>query len=105
MNKQKLISVLQSRIAKRRMHLASYWELFEELVAEDSGDSEAFKMHLLRLGDEQKEDKLVLKQLVEDEREIDNRKQFQHDCDVRILYLEKIVRELRDSLMQTIKED
>lgn len=68
MNKQKLISVLQSRVAKRRMHLASYWELFEELVAEDSGDSEAFKMHLLRLGDEQKEDKQILKQLVKDER-------------------------------------
>lgn len=105
MNKQKLISVLQSRIAKRKMLLASSWELFEELKAENINDSKIWKVHLLEVGTTQKEDKQILKQLVEDEREIDNRKQFQHDCDVRILYLEKIVRELRDSLMQTIKED
>ena len=70
MNKQKLISVLQSRIAKRRMYLASYWELFEELVANGAESQEPLKVHLLRIGDEQKEDKQILKQLVEDERSI-----------------------------------
>lgn len=52
------------------MLLASYWELFEELVEEGCSDSKPFKVHLLRMGLEQKEDKAILKQLVEDERSI-----------------------------------
>ena len=61
MNKQKLISALQSRIVKRRTILASYWELYEELAEENSSDSEPFKVHLLRIGKEQKLDKALLK--------------------------------------------
>ena len=68
MKKQKLISVLQSRIAKRRMLLASGWELFYELDSEN--DLEIWKTNLLSVGITQKEDKQVLKQLVEDERSI-----------------------------------
>lgn len=68
MNKQKLISVLQSRIAKRRMLLASSWELFEELKTENINDSKVWKVHLLDVGNTQKEDKQILKQLVMDAR-------------------------------------
>lgn len=70
MSKQKLISVLQSRIAKRRSLLASSWELFEELKTENINDSKVWKVHLLDVGNTQKEDKQILKQLVEDERSI-----------------------------------
>ena len=70
MSKLKLISVLQSRIAKRRSLLASSWELFEELKTENINDSKVWKVHLLEVGTTQKEDKQILKQLVEDERSI-----------------------------------
>lgn len=72
MNKQKLISVLQSRIAKRRNYLADGWELFDELKRDGDTEHEAyyFIVTLINVGKEQKEDKLVLKQLVEDERSI-----------------------------------
>lgn len=56
MNKQKLISVLQSRIAKRRKKITFF--------------SEHEKNYTARLALEQKEDKQILKQLVQDERSI-----------------------------------
>lgn len=89
MNKQKLISVLQSRIAKRRMLLASYWELFEELVEEGSSDSEPFKVHLLKMGTTQKEDKQILKQLVEDERGIRKWKKAFAEADLMLWELQQ----------------
>ena len=73
MLKQKLISVLQSRIAKRRKRISSGWLFYKELY--DNPDTKNFdakciKDSLLGVGIEQKEDKQILKQLVEDEREI-----------------------------------
>ena len=71
MNKQKLISVLQSRIAKRRNSLGGCWEYWHSIC--NMGYLDAYikvKAHAIRLGLEQKEDKQILKQLVEDEREL-----------------------------------
>lgn len=70
MNKQKLISVLQSRIAKRRKYLAEGWELFDDLRRDEDKEHEAyyFVVTLINVGNEQKEDKQVLKQLIEDAR-------------------------------------
>lgn len=48
------------------MVLASGWELFYELNSEN--DIETWKTTLLSVGIEQKEDKQILKQLVEDEK-------------------------------------
>jgi len=91
MNKQKLISILQSRIAKRRMLLASYWELFEELVEEGCSDSKPFKVHLLKTGIEQKVDKQILKQLVEDERSIKEWKaRFERKLDYTMVLTERL---------------
>lgn len=72
MNKQKLISVLQSRIAKRRDYLADGWELFDDLKRDEDTEYEAyyFIVTLINVGKEQKEDKQILRQLVEDEREL-----------------------------------
>lgn len=68
MNKQKLISVLQSRIAKRRMLLKTGWNSFAD--KDYKHDRRFLKFRLIKLGLEQKEDKQILKQLVEDERSI-----------------------------------
>ena len=72
MSKLKLMSVLQSRIAKRRNYLADGWELFDELKRDEDTEFEAyyFIVTLINVGKEQKEDKQILKQLVEDEREL-----------------------------------
>lgn len=72
MNRQKLISALQSRIAKRRNYLADGWELFDELKRDEDTEYETyyFIVTLINVGKEQKEDKQILKQLVEDERSI-----------------------------------
>ena len=72
MNKQKLISVLQARIAKRRNYLSDGWELFDDLKRDEDTEYEAyyFIVTLINVGKEQKEDKAILKQLVEDERSI-----------------------------------
>lgn len=70
MTRQKLISVLQSRIAKRRNYLAGGWELFDELKRDDYTEHEAyyFIVTLINVGKEQKEDKQILKQLIRDAR-------------------------------------
>ena len=71
MNKQKLISVLQSRIAKRRNSLGGCWEYWHTLCNMDYLDAYIkVKAYAVRLGLEQKEDKAILKQLVGDEREL-----------------------------------
>ena len=66
MNKQKLISTLQSRIAKRKAVITFFWReyvKYERLYSIDKDSAQ-------ELGAEQKEDKQILKQLVEDERSI-----------------------------------
>ena len=68
MNKQKLISVLQSRIAESRTFLASSWELYEELKTKNVNDSKVWKAHTVAVGITQKENKQILKQLIMDER-------------------------------------
>lgn len=71
MNKQKLISVLQSRIAKRRKKISHEWFIYSYEGCEhdyDMWDKIGAKEYGNRLGLEQKEDKQILKQLVEDER-------------------------------------
>lgn len=80
MSKLKLMSVLQSRIAKRRILLASGWELFYELDSEN--DLEIWKTNLLSVGITQKEDKQILKQLVMDEMEIKKwKKEFERSLE------------------------
>ena len=61
MNKQKLISVLQSRIAKRRFYIN--WAKVHNLTR-------ATNSYLQRTVLEQKQDKQILKQLIVDEREL-----------------------------------
>jgi hypothetical protein len=63
MNKQKLISVLQSRIAKRRNYLADGWELFDDLKRDEDTEYDAyyFIVTLINVGKEQKVDKALLK--------------------------------------------
>ena len=71
MNKQKLISVLQSRIAKRRSQITYAWyEYTICLVLGDSGNlnKRDCKKFAIELGKIQKEDKQILKQLIEDAR-------------------------------------
>ena len=68
MNKQKLISVLQSRIAKRRKLLRTGWYSFGD--KDYKHDRWFLKTRMINLGIQQKEDKAILKQLVEDERSI-----------------------------------
>lgn len=71
MNKQKLISALQSRIAKRRNDLKILWKKYQSL-----GDFTSFgyiyfiKERANTLGEEQKVDKQLLRQLIVDEREL-----------------------------------
>jgi hypothetical protein len=71
MNKQKLISALQSRVAKRRNDLKILWKKFQSL-----GDFTSFgyiyfiKERANVLGEEQKVDKQLLRQLIDDEREL-----------------------------------
>ena len=63
MNKQKLISTMQSRIAKRRKYLAEGWELFDDLRRDEDKEHEAyyFVVTLINVGNEQKVDKALLK--------------------------------------------
>lgn len=68
MNKQKLISVLQSRIAKRRKLLRTGWYSFGD--KDYKHDRWFLKTRMINLGIQQKEDEAILKQLVEDERSI-----------------------------------
>lgn len=70
MTRQKLMSALQSRIAKRRNYLADGWELFDELRRDEDKEHEAyyFVVTLINNGKEQKVDKAILKQLIHDAR-------------------------------------
>jgi len=72
MNKQKLISALQSRIAKRRNLLEDGWELFDDLQRDEDTEYDAyyFVVSLIKTGYEQKVDKQLLRQLILDEREL-----------------------------------
>ena len=74
MNKQKLISVLQSRIAKRRALINYNWFVYTQQENSEWGVSKdkkiVAKLDAIFTGIEQKEDKQILKQLVEDERSI-----------------------------------
>lgn len=67
MNKQKLISVLQSRIANNRNLLRYLWEEYND-YEELCFYSKEVKNRAINVGERQKEDKAILKQLVEDER-------------------------------------
>lgn len=67
MNRQKLISVLQSRIAKRRNRLAQGWELLDELKhSENNHEAYYWVVTLVNVGVEQKQDKAILKQMYVD---------------------------------------
>lgn len=66
MNKQKLISVLQSRIAKQKTYITLTWIDYQ--LTSHEGDKKLFKEYAIKLGVEQKYDKQILKQLVEDAR-------------------------------------
>ena len=74
MNKQKLISVLQSRIAKRRALINYNWFVYAQQENSEWSVSKdkkiVAKLDAIFTGIEQKEDKQILKQLVEDERSI-----------------------------------
>ncbi len=71
MSKLKLMSVLQSRIAKRRNDLKILWKKYQSL-----GDFTSFgyiyfiKERANALGEDQKVDKQLLRQLIVDEREL-----------------------------------
>jgi hypothetical protein len=64
MNKQKVISSLQSRIAKRKNIINAYWRVYKELTESASFVlmKEAKSMAIL-LGNEQKLDKSVMSML------------------------------------------
>ncbi len=71
MNKQKLISALQSRTAKRRNELKIWWKKYH-----NCGDFTSVKLIVLiresanELGYQQKVDNQILRQLIVDEREL-----------------------------------
>lgn len=67
MNKQKLISVLQSRIAKRRSSINNFWEAYYQDNTQGL-NLDTFKKVAINTGKVQKEDKQILKQLVMDAR-------------------------------------
>jgi hypothetical protein len=69
MSKLKLMSVLQSRIAKRKTYLGTAWQLYSEIKArEEHYQAHHWKVAVNNVGKLQKEDKQILKQLVEDAR-------------------------------------
>lgn len=68
MTRQKLISALQSRIAKQKTYITLTWIDYQ--LTSHEGDKKLFKEYAIKLGVEQKHDKQILKQLVEDERSI-----------------------------------
>lgn len=67
MSKLKLMSALQSRIAKRRTEINKLWQQSIETYPEDR---HYYREFAIEEGIEQKHDKLILKQLVEDERKL-----------------------------------
>ena len=69
MSKLKLMSVLQSRIANNRNLLRYLWEEYND-YEELCFYSKEVKTRAIIVGERQKEDKQILKQLVEDERSI-----------------------------------
>lgn len=71
MNRQKLISMLQSRIAKRKAYLGTAWQLYSEIKArEEHYQAHHWKVAINNVGEQQKQDKTILKQLIWDERQI-----------------------------------
>jgi hypothetical protein len=60
MNKQKLISALQSRIARRRTDITTLWYHSNDTYPEDR---HIYKGHAIEAGIEQKVDKALLKML------------------------------------------
>jgi hypothetical protein len=66
MNKQKLISVLQSRITKRKAVITFFWKEYEKYERLCTIDKDTAQ----ELGYEQKVDKQLLRQLIVDEREL-----------------------------------
>lgn len=69
MPKLKLMSVLQSRIAKRRSSISNFWEAYHQDNSQGL-NLDTFKKVAINTGRVQKEDKQILKRLVEDEREL-----------------------------------
>jgi hypothetical protein len=71
-NKQKLISALQSRIAKRKQRIKAEWEIFHSkgLLEYDIWSMLGAKEDALKLSIQQKQDKQILNQLIVDEREL-----------------------------------
>jgi len=66
MNKQKLISELQSRITKRKESIKYFWKEYEKYRRFYTAD----RITAQQLGYEQKFDKQLLRQLIVDEREL-----------------------------------
>lgn len=90
MNRQKLISVLQSRIAKRKDYLGTAWQLYSEIKArEEHYQAHHWKVAVNNVGKLQKEDKQILKQLVEDEREIKKWKKAFAEADLILWELQQ----------------
>lgn len=65
MNRQKLISVLQSRIAKRKRELKDLWMMYnlDKEFTKMNLDFSVFKRDAIELGVIQKQDKAILKQM------------------------------------------
>jgi hypothetical protein len=68
MNKQKLISALQSRLSVRGVLIKRGWSNF--VSKSYLHDKEMLKIRTLKLSAEQKLDKQLLRQLIVDEREL-----------------------------------
>lgn len=90
MNKQKLISVLQSRIAERKAYLGTAWQLYLDIKArEECYQAHHWKVAINNVGMLQKEDKQILKQLVKDERSIEKWKKAFAEADLMIWELQQ----------------
>lgn len=68
MNRQKLISVLQSRITKRKRELKDLWLMYnlDKKFTKMNLDFSSFKRDAIELGVVQKQDKTILKQMYVD---------------------------------------
>lgn len=69
MTNQKLISILQSRISKRKYYLTTSWQLYEKVKAEqDFLRAHYWKKAVNLVSKQQQEDKAIMRALIEAER-------------------------------------
>jgi hypothetical protein len=61
---QKLISILQSRIAKNKQHITSWWIDYHMCRQDNVEDRKFFKKYAIELGVQQKQDKAIMKALI-----------------------------------------